>query len=203
MAKWELNIGNVEYYDSFDRKSLKGNLSIKYNSDEHFKVTLFFESSAGKTVTTALDFEVRTIDKFTGKTKICGEIFFLTPEQNEVILSKKDFFSDKKTPQNVANITSSPQLHLGLVNYYNPDYDDYFVSDIEVKKVANDFEFVIKEYNKTNNITVRINRLIINNTNQVQFENNSQLINCYVSGTIIVLNYSQYDLLDDFLSKWR
>ena len=41
MAKWELNIGNVEYYDSFDRKSLKGNLSIKYNSDEHFKVTLF------------------------------------------------------------------------------------------------------------------------------------------------------------------
>ena len=127
----------------------------------------------------------------------------MTPEQNEVILSKKDFFSDKKTPQNVANITSSPQLHLGLVNYYNPDYDDYFVSDIEVKKVANDFEFVIKEYNKTNNITVRINRLIINNTNQVQFENNSQLINCYVSGTIIVLNYSQYDLLDDFLSKWR
>ena len=159
MAKWKMNIGSVEKYNKEERKWQNGVLTIKYNSDEYFKVIISFEYLEGKTGSISADFIVNVLDEDLGKVEIDSELYIFSFEQIKKLQSKREFWDVKDIQDKDITELSPSELYLGLAKYY--DNDEYCTCDIEIKKEIGCYVFIIKHYDKLCKITEKISFLSI------------------------------------------
>lgn len=204
MPRWELNIGNVDYYDEENRKIQNAELTITYDSDNYFSVTISRVSESEKTMQTNRNFQVCVLDETKGKTEICEDIYYLSSNQLEMLKTKSEYWEEKTPLPKLDPVSNKrPELHLGLVHHYNKDENDFFVSDVSIFKEEKEYRVVIKEYSKENNVTIMLKEIFFQSLSQVQFEYENQLIKCYISGDLFVINDSQKYLLNKFFMTWR